>query len=262
MRRPVPLPQWPIVNRARCSIQISLVSKTNRGNWNGWPSRSVYGARPARSRKRWWRRWQSWALPTMIGVIGTIASLLSAALYFWDLKPFLERKLWPPPPNEVPNVVVRITNPEKTAVSLYSRGALVLWLPDAMYAGTPRVGGKYEIVASDAGLVHDAMAPVRAGGDTKILVKVMDRERRHQYLKRGERTTALHRRSHQEIPCSRDHGQAMRSSGYPTCPSACSRSSIISSTASIPTDNRTRLSRMPMRSRWRGDISRCELIAG
>jgi hypothetical protein len=45
-------------------------------------------------------------------------------------------------------------------------------------------------------------------------------------------------------------------------PSACSRSAMTSSGASIPTDRRTRLSRMPMRSRCLGEMSRCELITG
>ena len=45
-------------------------------------------------------------------------------------------------------------------------------------------------------------------------------------------------------------------------PSACSRSAMMSSGASIPVDSRTRLSRMPIRSRCFGEISRCELITG
>lgn len=47
-----------------------------------------------------------------------------------------------------------------------------------------------------------------------------------------------------------------------TVASACSRSARMSSTASIPTESRTRPSRIPMRSRCLGDSSRWELIAG
>ena len=43
---------------------------------------------------------------------------------------------------------------------------------------------------------------------------------------------------------------------------ACSMSAMMSSTASIPTESRTRLSRMPTRSRCFGARSRCELMAG
>jgi hypothetical protein len=44
--------------------------------------------------------------------------------------------------------------------------------------------------------------------------------------------------------------------------SALSRSLMISSMASIPAEIRTRLSRMPIRSRIFGEISRCEDMAG
>lgn len=123
-------------------------------------------------------------MPTKISIIGTMASLLSIGLYFWDLKPFLEKRL--SPPLTVPNIAVRVNNPESAAVSLYFRGELVLWLPTAMSDGAPRVGGAYEIVASDAGLVEDASVPIRAGGETKIVAKVMDQERLNRYLKRGD----------------------------------------------------------------------------
>jgi hypothetical protein len=130
------------------------------------------------------KRWRSWSLPTKISIIGTIASVLSIALYFWDLKPFLERRLSPPP--VVRNIAVRINNPEERAVSLFYRGELVLWLPSAMAPGAPRVGGAYEVLASGAGLVKDGVVPIRALGETKIVVKVMDQERMYRYLQRGD----------------------------------------------------------------------------
>ena len=43
-----------------------------------------------------WERWLSWSLPTKIGIIGTVASVLSVALYIWDLKPFLEHRFEKP----------------------------------------------------------------------------------------------------------------------------------------------------------------------
>ena len=48
----------------------------------------------------------------------------------------------------------------------------------------------------------------------------------------------------------------------PSDSSACSRSARMSSASSMPTDSRTRLSRIPTRRRSAGDISRCELITG
>jgi hypothetical protein len=71
-------------------------------------------------------------------------------------------------------------------VSLYYRGEFVLWLPGGMSAGAPRVGGAYEVVASDAGLVKDGVVAIRALGETKIVVKVMDQERMYRYMKRGD----------------------------------------------------------------------------
>jgi hypothetical protein len=123
-------------------------------------------------------------LPTKIGIFGTVASVLSVALYFWDLKPFLERRLSPPP--VVRNIAVNINNPGERAASLFYRGELVLWLPSGMGPGAPRVGGAYEVVASDAGLVKDGIVPIRASGETKIVVKVMDQERMYRYLQRGD----------------------------------------------------------------------------
>jgi hypothetical protein len=128
-------------------------------------------------------------LPTRISIIGTIASVLSVALYFWDLRPFLVRHLSAPP--AVGNIGVRISNPDGRAVSLSYRGELVLWLPSAMSAGAPRVGGAYEVLASDAGLVKDAIVPIRGAGETKIVVKVMDQERMVGYLKRGDASLSL-----------------------------------------------------------------------
>ena len=58
-----------------------------------------------------------------------------------------------PPKAVVRNIQVRVTNPRKTDAAISSRGDLVLWLPDALYDGAPRVGGRYEIVAPKAGLV-------------------------------------------------------------------------------------------------------------
>lgn len=153
--------------------------------------------------KNAWRRWRSWSLPTKLSIVGTIASVLSIALYFWDLKPFLERRLSPPP--VVRNISVRINNPEKSAVSLYYRGELVLWLPSAMSDGAPRVAGAYEVVASEAGLVKDAAVPIKAAGETKIVVKVMDQERLYRYLKRGDTSlTFIFRRPDGSIFFSED----------------------------------------------------------
>ena len=139
--------------------------------------------------KQMWRRWLSWSLPTKISIIGTAASVLSIALYFWDLKPLLEHAL--SPPAVVRNIAVRINNPEKDPVTMPYRGELVLWLPTAMYDGAPRVGGAYEVVASDAGLVKDGIVPIRAAGETRIVVKLMDQERLYRYLKRGDSNLEL-----------------------------------------------------------------------
>ncbi len=64
--------------------------------------------------------------------------------------------------------------------------------------------------------------------------------------------------------CVRRTAPALRSFiSAPTYPrSAPSRSATISSTASIPTDNRTRFSLIPSRKRCFGDRSRCDAIAG
>lgn len=77
--------------------------------------------------RKLWKRWLSWSLPTKISIIGTIASVVSLALYFLDLRPFLERLI--SPPQVVRNISVRISNPEKTGVSLGYRDELVIWLP-------------------------------------------------------------------------------------------------------------------------------------
>ena len=131
-----------------------------------------------------WRRWLSWSLPTKISIIGTVASVLSIALYFWDLRPFLERRLSPHP--IVPNIAVRINNPDKDPTTLSYRGELVLWLPSAMSEGAPRIPGAYEVLASDAGLVKDGIVPIRGASETRIVVKIMDQERMYQYLKHGD----------------------------------------------------------------------------
>jgi hypothetical protein len=55
----------------------------------------------------------------------------------------------------------------------------------------PRVGGAYEVIASDAGLVKNGEVPIRAAGETRIVVKVMDQERLYQYLKRGDTSLTL-----------------------------------------------------------------------
>ena len=149
------------------------------------------------------KRWLFWSLPTKIGIIGSVASVLSIALYFWDLKPFLERRLSPPP--VVRNISVRINNPERSDVHLYYRGELVLWVPSGMSDGAPRVGGAYEVVASDAGLVKDGAVPIRAVGETNIVVKVMDQERMYRYLKRGDTSlTFIFRRPDGSIFFSED----------------------------------------------------------
>jgi hypothetical protein len=139
------------------------------------------------------RRWVSWSLPTKIGIIvsliGTMTGLLSVALYFWDLKPFLER--WFSPPPAVRNIAVRIDNPAKTDVSLSYRDELVLWLPTALSDSAPRIGGMYEVVASDAGLVKDGVVPIRAAGETRIVVKVMDQDRLYRFLRRCDTTLTL-----------------------------------------------------------------------
>jgi len=57
-----------------------------------------------------------------------------------------------------------------------------------MADGTPRVGGVYEIVASDAGLVKNGVVPIRPAGQTRVVVKLMDQERLYRYLKRGDST--------------------------------------------------------------------------
>jgi hypothetical protein len=136
-----------------------------------------------------WRKWLSWSLPTKISIIGSIASVASVALYFWDLRPLLERSL--ALPQIVRNISVRINNPDKDAVSLNYRDELVLWLPSAMADGAPRVGGAYEVVASDAGLVKNGSVPIRGTGQTRIVVKLMNQERLYQYLKRGDTTLML-----------------------------------------------------------------------
>jgi hypothetical protein len=139
--------------------------------------------------RRLWRRWLSWSMPTKISIVGTIASVVSVGLYFLDLRPFLERLA--SPPHVVRNISVRINNPDKNAVSLGYRDELVLWLPSAMADGAPRLGGAYEVVASDGGLVKDGAVPIRAAGQTRLVVKVMNQERLYQYLKRGDTTLTL-----------------------------------------------------------------------
>jgi hypothetical protein len=78
---------------------------------------------------------------------------MSIGFNFVDVKPVLVKWIWPPPKAVVRNIQVRVTNPRKTDAAISSRGDLVLWLPDALYDGAPRVGGRYEIVAPKAGLV-------------------------------------------------------------------------------------------------------------
>jgi hypothetical protein len=136
-----------------------------------------------------WKRWLSWSLPTKISIIGTAASVLSIALYFWDLKPLIERIASTAP--VVRNISVRINNPEKDAVIMSYRGELVLWLPTAMSEGAPRIGGAYEVVASDAGLVKDGSVPIRAAGETRLAVKLMNQERLYPYLKQGDSSLEL-----------------------------------------------------------------------
>lgn len=60
-----------------------------------------------------------------------------------------------------------------------------------MSDGAPRVGGAYEVVASDAGLVKDGVVPIRAAGQTRVAVQLMDQERLYRYLKRGDTSLTL-----------------------------------------------------------------------
>jgi hypothetical protein len=138
--------------------------------------------------KRAWKRWSSWSLPTKIGVaVGIVGTgLTSIGFYFVDVKPVLIRWIWPTPKAVVPNIQVRVKNSRKTDAAISYRGDLVLWLPDAMYDGTPRVGGRYEIVASDAGLVRPGLVTLPFGRETRLILHLMDQERLYQYLKRGD----------------------------------------------------------------------------
>jgi hypothetical protein len=111
---------------------------------------------------------------------------MSIGFYFVDVKPVLMKWIWPPPKAVVPNIQVRVKNPRKTGVAVSYRGDLVLWLPDALYDGAPRVGGRYEIIASDAGLVRPGLVSLPAGRETRLILHLMDQERLYQYLKRGD----------------------------------------------------------------------------
>jgi hypothetical protein len=106
------------------------------------------------------------------------------AFSLWDPKPLLERKFWPKPPVQVPNVVVLMHNPGPAAVNFSYRDDLWLWLPSP--GGAPHLAGRYEIGASDAGLVHDALAPVKASGDTRLVLRLANQEAIYAYLKRGD----------------------------------------------------------------------------
>jgi hypothetical protein len=111
---------------------------------------------------------------------------MSIGFYFVDVKPMFTKWIWPPPKAAVPNIQVRVQNPRKTDAAVFYRGDLVLWLPDALYDGAPRVGGRCEIVASDAGLVRPGFVSLPAGRETRLTLHVMDQERLYQYLKRGD----------------------------------------------------------------------------
>lgn len=135
--------------------------------------------------KRAWNRWQSWSLPTRIGIFLSLAGLVLTIIFsVWDPKPLLERTFWPKPPIQTPTVVVLIRNPDKTITSMPYRDDFWLWLPNT--GGAPHIAGKYEVVISNAGTVKDGIAPIRAPGETRLLLKLMDQDRMNTYLKRGD----------------------------------------------------------------------------
>jgi hypothetical protein len=140
--------------------------------------------------KRGYRRWRSWTLPTRIGIqIGVAGLVLTILFALWDPRPMIERTFWPKPPIQAPHIVALIHNPEPHGIDLSYRDEFWLWLPST--GGAPRMAGKYEIIASSAGLVHDAIAPVKASGDTRLVVKLMNPQTMTDILKRGDTEICL-----------------------------------------------------------------------
>jgi hypothetical protein len=133
--------------------------------------------------RRSWNRWQGWALPTKIGVIGSIATLLGVSL--GDVRHAVIPRIWPQTPAELPMPVVRIDNPGKADAAISYRGELFLWLPAGLFSA-PHVPGTYEIVASDAGLVHPGLVKLPAGRKTRLVLKLMNQEGLRPLLKRGD----------------------------------------------------------------------------
>jgi hypothetical protein len=81
--------------------------------------------------------------------------------------------------------VVRIDNPGNVDVAISYRGELFLWFPAGLRSA-PHVPGTYEIVASDAGLVQPGLVNLPAGRKTKLVLKLMNQEGLHPFLKRGD----------------------------------------------------------------------------
>ena len=70
-----------------------------------------------------------------LGIVGTLALL-------W--LPQLGRLL--PTDVRIPNLQVELRNQTSSELNIATRGEFVLWLPSALYDGSPRIGGKATIV--------------------------------------------------------------------------------------------------------------------
>ena len=82
--------------------------------------------------------------------------------------------------NQIPFVTILLENPTDSTIAVARRGELVVWLPNALYDGAPRIGGAFTFaVDGERGYVDSAIV---VGPHSRRLVKANVHNQRYLYM--------------------------------------------------------------------------------
>jgi hypothetical protein len=94
--------------------------------------------------------------------------------------------------NQIPPVTILLENSTDSTILVARRGELVIWLPDALYDGAPRIGGAFTfVVDGERGYVDSAIV-VRPHSPRWVKAHIHNQSYLYMFLEREDTELSLH----------------------------------------------------------------------
>lgn len=119
-------------------------------------------------------QWRKWSLPSKLTAIGTLIAAISLSLWALDKTSLFSQLLPSPAPTvaKMPDVAFEFTNSSDDSVLVMTRGDFVLWLPEGVDGGAPRIPGKYDLILGENKPMDSAYVTIAASSSLQVYARL------------------------------------------------------------------------------------------